>query len=249
MTCSGSTGGICRRRMPGWCVILRRTFDGGRMSEPGAAVTARALVNPGERIDMTKHIPCTCIDCGGEWMYVNRRTHGGGALPLRCSPCKALHVKALQRARVPAHTAQARRWRLDNPEKMKAARAAWEAENIDIRRRFRRRSKKLNPELNRSYASARKARLRGQLVVPFSAEQLRQRLSMFGGLCWMCGSPGTVVDHVKPISAGGAHALSNLRPACAHCNGSKGAKWPFPTSPSSFRGGQAAVIVNGPSIG
>ncbi|MBT2266408.1 HNH endonuclease [Rhodococcus erythropolis] len=44
----------------------------------------------------------------------------------------------------------------------------------------------------------------------------------------MCGGPYQHLDHVKPLSAGGPHMLSNLRPSCADCNLSKGAKWPLP---------------------
>jgi 5-methylcytosine-specific restriction endonuclease McrA len=49
---------------------------------------------------------------------------------------------------------------------------------------------------------------------------------MFPG-CWMCGGDADTVDHVKPLSKGGAHILANLRSACQSCNSSKGATWPF----------------------
>jgi 5-methylcytosine-specific restriction endonuclease McrA len=34
-------------------------------------------------------------------------------------------------------------------------------------------------------------------------------------------------DHVHPLSKGGAHAISNLRPSCVHCNSRKGSTHPF----------------------
>ncbi|UXA19558.1 HNH endonuclease [Mycobacterium sp. SMC-4] len=43
----------------------------------------------------------------------------------------------------------------------------------------------------------------------------------------MCGAAWSTIDHVKPIAAGGAHMLCNLRPMCGSCNPSKGAKWPL----------------------
>jgi 5-methylcytosine-specific restriction endonuclease McrA len=44
-----------------------------------------------------------------------------------------------------------------------------------------------------------------------------------GHVCWRCGRYATTVDHAVPVVLGGTHHLSNLRPACAHCNYSTGA--------------------------
>ena len=88
-------------------------------------------------------------------------------------------------------------------------------------------------EANRSVeirrAADRWAKRKGAPTIPFTVEQLEARMSMFAG-CWMCGddlSNGVHVDHVKPLSRGGWHCLSNLRPSCPSCNLSKGAKWPL----------------------
>lgn len=65
-------------------------------------------------------------------------------------------------------------------------------------------------------------------AIPFTLEQLQQRMAYYGNKCWICKvAPFEHVDHVKPLSKGGAHALCNLRPACATCNLRKRAKWPF----------------------
>lgn len=77
--------------------------------------------------------------------------------------------------------------------------------------------------------SRRAAVLRAAPSINFTADDLVARLSMFGG-CWICGcdlSDGLHIDHVKPLSKGGSHMLSNLRPACPTCNIRKGATWPF----------------------
>jgi 5-methylcytosine-specific restriction endonuclease McrA len=67
----------------------------------------------------------------------------------------------------------------------------------------------------------------GQLV-PFTSEQRAARFSMWGGRCWICGIDGaSAEDHVKPISKGGWHCLSNLRPVCLSCNARKRASWPL----------------------
>lgn len=75
----------------------------------------------------------------------------------------------------------------------------------------------------------KEVRRKGAPMIPFTVDQLESRLSMWPG-CWMCGAEigdDFHVDHVKPLARGGWHCLSNLRPACAPCNLSKGAKWPL----------------------
>ncbi|MFD6469381.1 HNH endonuclease [Streptomyces goshikiensis] len=42
-------------------------------------------------------------------------------------------------------------------------------------------------------------------------------------LCSLCNArPATTADHVIPLSRGGTNDISNLRPACAPCNFSRG---------------------------
>ena len=86
---------------------------------------------------------------------------------------------------------------------------------------------KANPASRRGINQRRRARMRSGHVVHFTADQLALRMSYFGDKCWMCSGDFETIDHVKPISKGGSHMLSNLRPACRSCNSSKSAKWPF----------------------
>lgn len=80
----------------------------------------------------------------------------------------------------------------------------------------------------RLLARAYRARKRSAVTIPFTSEQLAQRVTYYGDRCWLCGTPEwTDIDHVKPLAKGGPHMLSNLRPACASCNGAKSDKWPL----------------------
>lgn len=87
--------------------------------------------------------------------------------------------------------------------------------------------RELHPEKWLEVQRRRRARVREATVVKFSSSDLSLRMSYFGNKCWMCSGPFEHIDHVKPISKGGSHMLSNLRPACRGCNSSKSAKWPF----------------------
>jgi len=62
---------------------------------------------------------------------------------------------------------------------------------------------------------------RNNTIQTFTRSQLEQRMSVFGFKCAYCGGSFDHIDHVKPISKGGYHCLSNLRPACKKCNQEK----------------------------
>lgn len=70
----------------------------------------------------------------------------------------------------------------------------------------------------------RRARLAGCAGV-VTLEQLLERIDFYGGRCYLCGDEWEHMDHVKPLSAGGANIAANLRPACGSCNSSKHNKW------------------------
>ncbi len=50
--------------------------------------------------------------------------------------------------------------------------------------------------------------------------QIRQRISLYEGICWVpgCGRVYQVIDHVIPLSKGGSGWPSNLRPSCWYHN-------------------------------
>lgn len=80
-------------------------------------------------------------------------------------------------------------------------------------------------DVYRAQQAAKRARRRGAPTINFTAAQLAARLEFWGGRCWMCGDTATALDHVKPLSKGGWHALANIRPACTSCNSKKNAMW------------------------
>lgn len=136
-----------------------------------------------------------------------------------------------------------RAYRVKNKAKEKARKARDYAANpgkfLARNRRWREANRERERATNKAYYESHKAlfllvghayraRLGGVQSIPFTVEQLSQRWAMFGNKCWMkCGAEATCTDHVKPVSKGGANMLCNLRPACAKCNSSKGAQWPY----------------------
>jgi 5-methylcytosine-specific restriction endonuclease McrA len=127
-----------------------------------------------------------------------------------------------------ARNARSRAYHAANRERLNARSRQYQSENREALNAYKREYLKANKEIAASLARrkvhARRARLKGVQVIPFTAAQLDQRMSVFGYKCWMCGAPWEAVDHVKPLARGGAHILCNLRPACQSCNSRKGAK-------------------------
>jgi 5-methylcytosine-specific restriction endonuclease McrA len=111
--------------------------------------------------------------------------------------------------------AENREWRLQNPERVRENLRRWVDENKD-------RSNLLN--------RLKKQRRRGAGIL--TAADWELVLETFGAVCLACGKAEVTIDHVVPVSAGGANTIDNVQPLCRWCNTSKGTKTvdyrPFP---------------------
>lgn len=109
------------------------------------------------------------------------------------------------------------KWRQDNPDKHLRRRRAYREKHAELQRIF----KKENPELRLMHASKRRALMAGSPVENSAmirdVYQMRDRVSKCTGLKWH-------VDHIKPISRGGAHHHVNLQVIPATINLRKGSK-------------------------
>ncbi|KWZ72352.1 HNH endonuclease [Alloscardovia omnicolens] len=61
-----------------------------------------------------------------------------------------------------------------------------------------------------------------------SAKLARKVIAAYGNGCWLnfpgCTGRAETIDHVLPVAAHGPTILTNLRPACKHCNSSRKAR-------------------------
>lgn len=75
---------------------------------------------------------------------------------------------------------------------------------------------------HRQKSKRRKAQMRNSTADQLTGKQVRQRFAQFNHRCAYCGATGNLhIEHVHPISKGGAHTLSNIVPACQSCNFNK----------------------------
>lgn len=128
-----------------------------------------------------------------------------------------------------------REWRERDPAQLRASKRAWEAANPErvaaYGGRAKRKWKIANPDKLKEYDTRRRALKRSARVGPVDLE------SLWTGSCGICGealhrgykwphrlSPS--VDHILPLSKGGAHVQDNLQWTHLACNLSKGASAP-----------------------
>lgn len=79
----------------------------------------------------------------------------------------------------------------------------------------------LPPDKRHTLTHKRRARDAGVIHVAYSRTAI---LIRWNHRCCYCARTAEHLDHVQPISKGGADVESNIVPACAGCNLAKGAK-------------------------
>ena len=121
-----------------------------------------------------------------------------------------------------------RRWREANPdkvreyleanaEKRREQRVAYNAANYDKRRAWL----EANADKTRAYANKRRALKVDGDCGCVNSESVAAVIAAYGEACVYCGGAVEHIDHLVPLSRGGHHCVSNLRPACTSCNTSK----------------------------
>ncbi|WP_454333449.1 HNH endonuclease [Streptomyces glaucescens] len=81
--------------------------------------------------------------------------------------------------------------------------------------------RRLSPDERHRLTHKRRAKSYGVEHVAYSRTVILER---WRHTCAYCGGFATHLDHVEPLSKGGADVEANIVPACAACNLSKGAK-------------------------
>lgn len=112
-------------------------------------------------------------------------------------------------------------WAIKNKYKVRKANQNYYKHNMGKIIAYNAKWSKNNVLASRNKGHRYRVRKRNNTIQKFTKAQLEQRMSVFGFQCAYCGGSFDHIDHVKPISKGGYHCLSNLRPACKKCNQEK----------------------------
>lgn len=121
----------------------------------------------------------------------------------------------LYRARHPERKRELwKRWKKENPEKRR-----------ELERRYYEKNKEQMAERFVVLNERRRARVKNATGNGVTRAQWRALQGEYGGRCAYCARlTKLTMDHVDPLSKGGAHDLSNIVPACKSCNSGKGPK-------------------------
>jgi 5-methylcytosine-specific restriction endonuclease McrA len=143
------------------------------------------------------------------------RFHKGHA---QCKPCRAAKQAAYY---------QANRDKVLTGNRERAKTYQPPASVIEYRKKYREEHR----EVYRESGRRTRARRAGVPVSVIPVSLIGAKVAYWGRKCWVCKAENpSEMDHVKPVSKGGAHILANLRPICGSCNRSKRDRWPLTAS-------------------
>lgn len=150
-----------------------------------------------------------------------------------CKKCSALILKNWKAKNSKKVATYQKKWVKENPESAKK----WAKENPESVNASQRKWSKNNLEKESAKVRKRRALKMGNGHIPYSIEDV---LEKYGTKCHICNleintnanrqpgkdgwQNGLHIDHLIPISRGGADTLENVRPAHGLCNVKKGAK-------------------------
>ena len=112
------------------------------------------------------------------------------------------------------------RYRNANPKSTRAAVKKWQKSNPEKIRKANRRWEQENPNKRLAQVQRRRARKNNAHSEPYDFMDICNK---FGNRCLGCGAINVdlTVDHVIPLSKGGADIAENIQPLCLSCNSSK----------------------------
>ena len=134
-------------------------------------------------------------------------------------PEKARAKVARARSRVAAWQQKDRETR---PESYSLRFREWYEKNRERSAQRQRDWRARNPEALQAQANRRRAAKANAPGDGVGAKQWREAIASYCGLCAHCArARQSDMDHVDPLSSGGAHDITNVVPACSSCNTSK----------------------------
>lgn len=174
---------------------------------------------------------CKLCQESKDFALFGREPRVSDGLQAVCKNCKNARNSAWAKANRLKVNKKQNLWRQNNPEKMDTYNNKYQPRKNKTNKIWHSKNK----EKNRAYLRARRARIKGSTYEFFTEADL---LKKYGSNCYICndkidltasrkiGIPGWEfglhVEHVMPVSKGGATTIENTRPAHGLCNLRKG---------------------------
>jgi 5-methylcytosine-specific restriction endonuclease McrA len=145
---------------------------------------------------------------------------------VKTSPAKLVQIKAWRKAHPENVRRAQRKWDRANPESGVRKNRKWREKNLDRERVAQRDRtaawKRANPEAVKANHHRRRARKLASPGAGITAAEWAGLKVEYGGRCAYCARARKLqLDHIDPLSKGGAHEPENAAPACQDCNFTK----------------------------
>jgi predicted restriction endonuclease len=129
---------------------------------------------------------------------------------------------------------KSRKWRKENPEKMRKAQTRWRKEHPESHCRHTQKWRNANPEKSREQVRRHQSRRRAasrRSILPATIAAIVSRFALWGDRCAFCGVDANhsrnhrhkrlTLDHVLALTNHGLDEPGNIMPACVTCNTGK----------------------------
>jgi 5-methylcytosine-specific restriction endonuclease McrA len=115
-----------------------------------------------------------------------------------------------------------RAWAIKNPERRKSICKKWRDNNKEQSTQAIKEWKNSHPEKVTISSETRRIRILNAEGT-IAAEEWTAVLEKYHHTCLCCGKNNVklTMDHVVPVSLGGAHSIENIQPLCQSCNSKK----------------------------
>jgi 5-methylcytosine-specific restriction endonuclease McrA len=164
-----------------------------------------------------------CTKCGQEKLLdaFSKCSAAKSGIRSACRECCSTSSRAWREANLETFLAGKRKWREANDDKVRAWHRDYHEANRETILAGKREYRQANPEVKRNQGHRRRARKAENGVFLVTKKDIARLLLQ---PCAYCGAVAEHIDHVIPISRGGAHKIGNLVAACSSCNLRKGSK-------------------------
>jgi 5-methylcytosine-specific restriction endonuclease McrA len=113
-------------------------------------------------------------------------------------------------------------YRINNIEKDRERHKKYDMTHREWRNKIARRWQINHPDVIAIFNANRRARVLHAPGDGITRQQRHEIMESYGNRCAYCGNADRLqIDHIVPLSKGGAHSVDNAVPACCHCNTSK----------------------------
>ena len=171
-----------------------------------------------------------CSTCGVEKdaTEFSRNATRKDGLQSYCKACAAEYQKRYRAENPDKVRERQKRWYAENHDKVRESHKRWRAENPDKKRGSDKQWQANNPDKVKAKTHRRRARIMSA-GGSFTAADIAAIRVAQADRCWYCGKRlhgKGHIDHFIPLAKGGTNDPGNLRLACASCNLRKGAALP-----------------------